>query len=246
MNPNRLMRTLSLLLLIASLGSSCLKTRAQLRSDRSDEEEAERKPTPAHVQNVEPQGGYAFEEMKAELARLNGRIEDLERAQRQGGAQAASAQKEEAKKLENRIVELEQAQANMIETIRKLQESAPAAADPVEVLNKAKKLFEEEDFELAIDTFSSYLKAPKAKKVEEATFLRAESYFKLKQYKKAIVDYSKFPEKYTKSERMPAALLRIGQSFDGLGMKEDAKGFYQELLEKFPKSAEAKKIKKKR
>ena len=41
---------------------------------------------------------------------------------------------------------------------------------------------------------------------------------------------------------MPVALLRIGQSFDALGMKDDARGFYQELAEKFPKSTEARKI----
>ena len=41
------------------------------------------------------------------------------------------------------------------------------------------------------------------------------------------------------------ALLKIGQSFEALGMKEDAKGFYQELTDKFPKSPEAAKAKKK-
>ena len=61
-------------------------------------------------------------------------------------------------------------------------------------------------------------------------------------HKKAIVDYSRFPEKFTKSKRMPQALLQIGRSFEAMGMKEDAKGFYQELIDKFPKSNEAKKV----
>ena len=85
---------------------------------------------------------------------------------------------------------------------------------------------------------NTYLKNTKAKQHEEATFIRAESYYSLAQYKKAIVDYSKFPEKFTKSKRMPLALYKIGLSFEHLGMKEDAKGFYQELVEKFPKSPE--------
>src|SRR2546430_4072231 len=55
-------------------------------------------------------------------------------------------------------------------------------------------------------SFSTYLKSPAAKKAEEATFLRGESYYKLKQYKKAIVDYSKLTEKYTRSEEHTSEL----------------------------------------
>jgi len=44
---------------------------------------------------------------------------------------------------------------------------------------------------------------------------------------------------------MPEALYKIGMSFESLGMGEDAKGFYQELVEKYPKSPEAKKARKK-
>lgn len=230
----------SLLVAALFLTSSCLKTRAQLKGERSEDEE-DRRPQPAQVQNVEPQGGYALDEVKSEITRLTGRIEDLERAQKLGASQATGAQKEETRKLETRIAELESAQANLIEAVKKLEQGG-GGADPSALLEKAKKQYQEQEFEEAIESFDSYLKSPKAKKTEEATFLRAESYFQLKQYKKAIVDYSKFPEKYTRSERMPAVLYRIGQSFDALGMKEDAQGFYQELKEKFPKSAEAKRL----
>ncbi|MGZ3697637.1 MAG: tetratricopeptide repeat protein, partial [Bdellovibrionota bacterium] len=101
--------------------------------------------------------------------------------------------------------------------------------------------FKAGNFSAAIETLTAYLKTAKKGKTEEATFLRAESYYKLKQYKKAIVDYSKFPEKYTHSKNMPQVLYKIGLCFDNLGMRDDAKGFYQELIEKFPKSPEAKK-----
>ena len=146
--------------------------------------------------------------------------------------------------LENRIQELEQAQVQMLEAIKKLQSSAPVADQP-DVFNKGKNEFKAGKFDDAAESLSDYLKTPKGKHVEEATFLRAESYYGLKQYKKAILDYSKFPEKFTTSRRLPSALYKIGQSFEALGMKEDAKGFYQELVDKFPKSPEATKAKKK-
>lgn len=220
--------------------AACLKTRAQLR------EEEDTRGVQANVQDVQPQGEYVIDELKSEITRLTGRIEDLERAQKQDAKKEAGAAKDEVKRLEGRIVELEQAQANMLEAIKKMEHSATSSADPGELLERAKAAFKSEKYEAAVEELDAYLKSPKAKKVEEALLLRGESHFHLKQFKKAIVDFSKFPEKYTKSSKMPEALYRIGQSFEALGMKDDAKGFYQELVEKFPKSPEAKRLKKKK
>jgi TolA-binding protein len=219
--------------------TGCLKSRLQLREDGDDREAS--KPVAAQVQDVQPQGTYVIDEIKVEMTKLNGRLEDLERTKNDP---AASGQKEELKKLEARIVELEQAQAQMIEAIKKIKDVSPSeGGDAGDLLEKGKAQFNSDDCDNAVETFSAVLKSSKGSKAEEATFYRAECYFKLKQYKKAIVDYSRFPEKFTKSKHMPVALMRIGASFELLGMKDDAKGFYQELVEKFPKSPEAKKAK---
>jgi tol-pal system protein YbgF len=213
-----------------------LKTRAQLKDDPGAQPENS---MPAQVQDVQPRGEYVIDEIKSEITRLTGRIEDLERTQKQGGASD-----EQLKKLEQRIIELEQAQAAMIEAIKKSETQAPSPVDQAALVDQGKAQLEAGDFEQSIETLTTYLnKNPKGKRVEEATFLRAEAHFNLKQYKKAIVDYSKFPEKFTKSKRMPKALYQIGVSFENLGMKEDAKGFYQEVVDKFPKSAEAQRAK---
>lgn len=230
--------------------TACLKTRAQLKEDGNtadDQSASVGAPTPVKQapQDVQPQGGYAIDEMKGEMTRLTGRVEDIERSQKQQASNPANPTKEDLKKMEDRIVELEQAQANMLEAIKKLQDSPPVAADPAELLQKGKNQMEAGNYEGAVETFNACVKAAKGKKAEDCTFNRAESYYALKEYKKAIVDYSKFPEKYTRSAYMPKALYKIGQSFDALGMKEDAKGFYQELVEKHPKSPEAKKARSK-
>lgn len=239
------------LLGVVLLNSACLKTRAQLRQDgdSSDSSESTREstndghsPMPAQVKEVKHEGGYVIDELKSELTRMNGRIEELERSGKQNEATAAQSKTEEMKKLENRMTELEQAQVKMIEEIHKLKSQAPAV-ESVDLFQKGKDHYNSGDFESAIESFNGYLKAPHAKYAEEATFLRGESYYGSKQYKKAIIDFSKFPEKYTKSKAMAQALYKIGQSFEALSMKEDAKGFYQELVEKFPKSPEAKKVK---
>jgi tol-pal system protein YbgF len=242
-------KSLVLLVALSLTATGCLKTRAQLHGDGdvvddTTQRSADKTPGASQpVQDVVPQGGYAIDEVKSEITRLEGRIEDLERSQKQAGETATQAGSDQQKKLEARVVELEQAQAQMIETIKKLESGAAtaAAAPTPELFDKAKAQYDSGQYDVAIETFSAYMKSPKAPHQEDATFLRAEAYFAQKEYKKAIVDYSRFPEKFTKSKRMPAALLRIGESFDALGMHDDAKGFYGELVEKFAKSPEAKK-----
>ncbi len=232
-----------LALLLTFGTSSCLKTRAQLRSEEDADAAT---PKTAEVRDVQPKGEYVVDELKSEITRLSGRIEDLERQQKQQEASkdGATKQKEEMSKLENRVVELENAQASMLTELKKAQSAVPAKEE-VEFFSKGKKELAAKNYEQAIEFFTAYLKTPKGKYTEDATFLRADTYYAQKQYKKAIIDYSKFPEKFTTSKRMPTALFKIGQSFDAMGMKEDAKGFYQELIEKFPKAPEAAKARKK-
>lgn len=225
------------LVLLLSL-SGCLKSRAQLREDGDDAPVAAK---PAAVTDVAPQGSYALDEVKNEITRMDGRIEDLERAQKD---QAAKPQDDMYKKLEQRVTELETAQTNMLEAIKKMQDTAPAA-DPTELYEKGKQSFQHENWDGAIDTLASYLKSPKAKNAEEAHWMRAESFYHLEKYKLAIADYSVFPEKFTKSKHMAEALYKIGQSFEAIGSPDDAKGFYQLLVDKFPKSPLAKKVKSK-
>jgi TolA-binding protein len=205
---------------------------------------------PAYAKNSDeetkaPAGGYEVDELRSEITRLNGRLEDVERTQREHSVKSSGAgSKDDLKKIEARIIELEQSNASLLELVKKLQENNATVKNPEELFKKAKGHFQREEYEEAAENLGTYLKANKIKSAQDATLMRGDCFYKLKEYKKAVVEYSKFPEKYEHSNRMPEALYKIGQSFDALGMKEDAKGFYQELVEKYPKSPEAKKLKK--
>jgi TolA-binding protein len=212
----------------------CLKTRAHVRTDSPD--------AAATSSELLASQASAIDELKTELARLTGRLEELERAQGQASKNESAAQLEAVKKLETRLNEIEQAQIETLESLKKVQTSSPAA-DPVSWLEQGKSRLISGDLEGAAEALSEYLKSSKPRQAEEATFLRGEAYFGLKQYKKAIIDFSKFPERFQKSRKMPEALYKIGLSFDALGMREDARNFFQELIEKFPKTVEAKKAK---
>jgi len=233
----------TLVALTLAFGSAgCLRTRAQIREGDQPavSPSSAGGAVQAQIEDVEPKGQYVIEEIKGEIVKLTGRVEDLERASKATETPDHAKAQETIKRLETRIQELEVAQADLIEQFRKIQNSAPAVEN-TELLQNAKKQIETGNLDSAIESLSSYLKNPKAKGAEEATFLRAEALFQQKQYKRAIADYAVFQEKYTRSKRLPSALLKIGMSFLALNSKDDANAFFQELIEKFPKSPEAKK-----
>ncbi len=239
----------------------CLKTRAQLRSEssadnlygardegdeRSDRDSSRGPSSAPPLREVKPQGGYVIDEVKDEITRLSGRIEDLERQQKELDKNSDHQKADESfRKLEARLLSLEKTQQTLQEAFNQLQDSALAHQDPEEMMKMAKASFNEGRYEDVTEQLAKYQKVPKAKNLDEAAFLRGESFFHLKQFKKAVVEYSKFPEKFSHSAHYPEALFKIGLSFDSMGMKEDAQGFYQELIEKFPRSLQAKKARKK-
>ncbi len=245
--------------------TGCLRTRMKVRDgDFYDSTPATASaPSSGESAAAAASSSYVIDEMKAEIARLTGRIEELER---QKAAQSSAPQQDAhtgvLKAIEERVVELEKTQLEILERMKgsggqsshtgqsaqttKSSSSRPSsdASEMGDAFEKGRTAHAAGKFEEAIDSLGSYLsQSPKGKNAEEALFLKGESQFLTKQYKAAIVDFSKISEKFPKSKRIPLALLKIAQSFEALGMADDAKGFYQEIVERFPKSSEAKKAK---
>lgn len=173
---------------------------------------------------------YGVDELRVEVARLSGKVEELEHDQQIKDR----AYLDEQKKSDAHIAELEK-------KLKELQPDAPAVPVGMTALAAGKQAFLDGKYDEAIVfTGQALEKVDTGKDAEEATFVRGESYFKKLQYNKAILDYSRFPEKFQKSSLHPKALLRIGECFEALGRKDDAKAFYSDLAEKFPKTAEGK------
>jgi len=248
---NREMQHRVKILIISSLSfafatvalTGCLKTRAQLRN-QSQNEVAQDGSVRVQVTDVQPDSQRAVvDELKTEITRLNGRLEDLERTNNDLSQKTGNKEKtkeEENKKLESRIQELEASQLQMIEALKKKEKETPKV-EPTDRFTHGRDLFVKKKYTESIEALSDYLKFPKGKNREDALYFRADSYSATNQHKKAIIDYSEINEKFPKSKRMPKVLAKIAMSFEALGMKSDAKVFYQELVDKFPKSPEAKK-----
>ena len=177
---------------------------------------------------------YGVDELRVEVARLNGVVEELEHEK----TQSDQTHKDEMKKADDHIAELEK-------KLKELQPDAPVVPEGQTPLMAGKEAFLNAKYDDAILFMGQVLeKQDSGKDAEEAVYTRGESYFKKQQYNKAIVDFSRFSEKFQKSSYHPKALLRIAECFEAMGRKDDAKAFYSDLLEKFPKTAEGKLAKK--
>lgn len=221
--------------------SGCLMTRAQMKETQSGDSNSgavvgHNEPTPVNSSS------YATEELKSEVTRLNGRIEELERSQ--ANTSKNYKESDEYKAMAKRIDDLEKAQLEALEQLKKVQAQQPPP-ERKDLFELAKKELTAKNYKAAVDNFNRYLENPKAQFAEQALYLRGEAQFQLKSFKSAILDFANFPEKFTKSDLYPKALLRIAQSYEALGMKEESKAFYVDIVDKFPKSAEAKTAKKK-
>lgn len=67
--------------------------------------------------------------------------------------------------------------------------------------------------------------------------------FAAKDWKGAVVIYQKYRDKYPKGKKFVEATYKIGICFKELKLKSEAKTFFDEVIEKFPSSPEAKKAK---
>lgn len=102
------------------------------------------------------------------------------------------------------------------------------------------RAFERKDYKGALVRFRDFLrKNPKSRLAASAQYWIGESHFAQREFDRAIVEFDEVRRKYAQSDKVPAALLRQGAAFTELGEKLNARLVLQELVEKYPQSAEA-------
>ena len=208
--------------------SGCLKTREDLNADASDSKPQQQQTTvqrQAAVKSAPPKVNQAqaiiaeapaprAEESDEQMRQLNGRIENLEHAQEESKKNQAELTKQVVKE------ELEQRLKAYEEELKVLQ-------------LKVQALIEVQEQKAAVTELKT--KDPKA------LFDKGEEAFKEKRWKEAISFYQKYREAQPKGQYQTDATYKIGVCFQELNMKDEAKTFYEEVIQKYPKSREAKK-----
>jgi len=119
--------------------------------------------------------------------------------------------------------------------------SEPAADDPKELYRQARKLISDGNTVDGRRLFVTFIqKFPNHRLTDDAQYWIGESYLNEKNFHQAVMEFQKVVDKYKKTGDMIApALAKLGDSFRMLGMNEDARLFYQEVIAQYPKSDSA-------
>ncbi len=190
---------------------------------RDDIKEAEQKKqmqdSVVHLQKNTADTNNRFADIEADLRSMNGRVEVMENRINQ------VSQDRDKKTASN-----EQLNADNSKKLQILQDELSKLTEQVGALNAEMTALKSASHEAAV--------APAAKKDQ---FEQGEENFEKKDWKKAILNYNKFRDSNPKSKKFPEATYKIGVCFQELGMKDEAKTFFDEVIAKFPNAAEAKK-----
>lgn len=207
------------------------------------------------------------EELRRDVNALKGKIDELRYVLDRQTGQAARDGDQKTKNLEAKLAKMDEemnAQAKLFkaqeEELRGLKEGlaarrteaaietakAKGAGEEAEkkAYDEALKLMDQKEFRKAISQFQEFLKNnPNSEFADNAQYWIGECHYALKEFDQAILEFDAVRRKYPNGDKVPAALLKQGFAFAELGDRVDARLILQELIERYPLSAEATKAK---
>lgn len=102
------------------------------------------------------------------------------------------------------------------------------------------------DYRGAIERFKKFVERhPDSNLTDNAQYWIGESYYALREYDEAILEFDIVRTKYPDGDKVPAAWLKIGYAFAELGNRVDARLILQEVINRYPRSKEAEKAREK-
>lgn len=175
---------------------------------------------------------------RVDIQSLSGKIDDVKQLSRKPSDELALLKED----TDRRLLALEGKVAG--------QEKAPADAKPVDVTAESVyqggiDAYKSGDMKKARDIFAKFISQyPKHELAANAHYWIGETYYNEKNLEQAILEYQEVIKKFPGKEKAPAAMLKQGMAFKGLGDDKSARYIYKKLIESYPKSEEAVKAKK--
>jgi len=172
---------------------------------------------------------------RAEIARLNGLLEELSYQQKQDREAFSEFQGEVLR----RLSALEKGKTPSGESAR-VQKSPPEKPSEEDLYKEGLSALKQKDYEAARRVFRRYLELyPRGKYAANAYFWIGETYYAEKRYEEAILEYQKVIDRYPKHYKVPAALLKQGLSFLRIGDTEAARILFRKIVKQYPRSEQA-------
>ncbi|MGH6817532.1 MAG: tol-pal system protein YbgF, partial [Methylovirgula sp.] len=100
--------------------------------------------------------------------------------------------------------------------------------------------FKQKDYDNAEKSFSAFLeKNPKTRWTSDALYYLGETYYERGRQREAAEQYLKISTDYANSPLAPEAMLRLGESLQAIGAKEQACATFSEVPRKYPNASAA-------
>ncbi len=209
------------------------------------------------IKQTKADGRADNEMLRAEMSKLSGRIDETNHSIKQASASSSGfIENADARmsKIENRIARVELQTAALERAREAEKKAAKKRVAPIqEKPKKSAKQFYKEGYnalkkgkrKTARTRFREYLKYyPDGPLANNAQFWIGESYYRDKNFERAIVEYNEVLNKYPKGGKVPAAKLKQAMSFVRMGDRKTGDALYRKLIEAHPKTEEAGKARK--
>lgn len=209
-------------LLISTVG--CLQTRSDMREG---EQRQVLQTQVSTLQKSTADVGSRFAELEEQIRFLNGRIEVLEN-------KLASAHNEN-----------EAIRRNSVESVQNQNQKFQIFQEALTKAEQDQMALRAELASLRAEMMAqqSQKAAAASKASNKNAYELGDDHFEKKEYRQAILEYQRYREKNPKGKSFASATYKIGVSFQELGLRDEARSFYEEVVSKYPKSDEARKSK---
>jgi len=113
-------------------------------------------------------------------------------------------------------------------------------ADPEAMYQAAYSDYLAGRFDLARAAFAEYLRRyPDTEVSDNAQYWIGECLYATGDFAGAIAEFERVSQKHPKGDKVPAALLKTGVAYSRLRNMDEAKRYYQKVIQRFPKTDEA-------
>lgn len=199
--------------------TGCLQTRNDVHDNEQRHVMQQQVTT---LQKTNADVGNHFSDIEEEVRSLTGRVDVVENKMGQNNSGIESS----LKSSQQQNVELNQKVATLQEALVKMDKQVDQLTAEIQTL-KANQI--------AAARVESSAKQTSRKDNYEA----GQEFFTKKDWKQAILQYQKYRDESPKGSHFADATYKIGVAFQELGMKDEARTFYDEVINKYPKSEEA-------
>ena len=151
--------------------------------------------------------------------------------------------------LSERMAVIEESQANILAAIEALNgpknDKTSSSTNAIRTFNQLKKAFKDKRYQHVADYGARVIREQsKIAKKQEAVYLYAESLYKLGRLRDAALKFNEYIE-LNPGKQAAHAKMRMGDCFRHLGDKATARIYYEEIIQEFGGSSEAKEARKK-